>query len=167
MHRVAVIGATGFAGQELVRILARHPAATLTLATASQATSTPRKMPALARLWDGEVHPLDLEKVAASADVAFLALPEAASAEVAPVLLDKGLRVVDLSGAFRLRDDAIAAALVSGDRVDAGRRRVRSDRVRPRRDSNGTTRLEPWLLSDGGALVLAAVAPGRTARRVE
>ena len=107
MHRVAVIGATGFAGQELVRILARHPAATLTIATASQATSTPRKMPALARLWDGEVHPLDLEKVAASADVAFLALPEAASAEVAPVLLDKGLRVVDLSGAFRLRDDAI------------------------------------------------------------
>jgi N-acetyl-gamma-glutamyl-phosphate reductase len=106
MHRVAVIGATGFAGQELVRILSRHPAATLTMGTSSQASSAPRKLPALAKIWAGEVRPLDLDQVAASADAAFLALPEAASAEIAPVLLDRGLRVVDLSGAFRLRDDA-------------------------------------------------------------
>ena len=115
MHRVAVIGATGYAGQELVRILARHPAVDLTLATASQATSTPRQLPALARVWDGEVRPLDLDTSRAEADVAFLALPEAASAEVAPALLDAGLRVVDLSGAFRLRDGRRADALVSGD----------------------------------------------------
>jgi N-acetyl-gamma-glutamyl-phosphate reductase len=106
MHRVAVVGATGFAGQELVRILARHPDAELTIATASQATSAPRKLPALARLWTGEVRPLDVAQVTAAADVAFLALPEAASAEIAPQLLAKGLRVVDLSGAYRLRDDA-------------------------------------------------------------
>jgi len=104
MHRVAVVGATGFAGQELVRILARHPGAQLAIATGSQANSTPRKLPALARLWDGDVRPLDLEQVAASAAVAFLALPEAASAEVAPALLEKGLRVIDLSGAFRIVD---------------------------------------------------------------
>ncbi len=53
--RVAIAGATGFAGQELVRILARHPAVTLTTAMSSAATSTPRPMPALARIWDGEV----------------------------------------------------------------------------------------------------------------
>lgn len=105
MNRVAVIGATGYAGQELVRILARHPVAQLTLATASQATSAPRRLPALARIWDGEVRPLDLARVPEAADVAFLALPEAASAEIAPALLDAGMRVVDLSGAFRLRDD--------------------------------------------------------------
>jgi N-acetyl-gamma-glutamyl-phosphate reductase len=105
MYRVAVIGATGYAGQELVRILARHPHADLTLATASQASSAPRKLPALAKRWHGEVRPLDLAAVYAGADVAFLALPEAASAEVAPKLLDAGLRVVDLSGAFRLRDE--------------------------------------------------------------
>jgi len=106
MYRIAVIGATGFAGQELVRILARHPRTTLTVATASQATSTPRKLPALARLWDGDVRPLDLNVVTAEADGAFLALPEAASAEIAPALLAAGLRVVDLSGAFRLRESA-------------------------------------------------------------
>lgn len=108
-YRVAVIGATGYAGQELVRLLARHPAAELTLATASQATSAPRRLPALARLWDGEVRPLNLSQVAGEAEIAFLALPESASAEVAPTLLDAGLRVVDLSGAFRLRDDATRA----------------------------------------------------------
>lgn len=106
MYRVAVVGATGYAGQELVRILARHPAVNLSIATASQATSTPRRLPALARIWNGQVEPLDLDRVTQEAEVAFLALPEAASAEVAPGLLKAGLRVVDLSGAFRLRDDA-------------------------------------------------------------
>jgi N-acetyl-gamma-glutamyl-phosphate reductase len=106
MYRVAIIGATGYAGQELVRLLARHPAVALMLATGSQATSAPRRLPALARVWDGEVRPLDLTSVMHEAEVAFLALPEIASAEVAPALLAAGLRVVDLSGAFRLRDAA-------------------------------------------------------------
>jgi N-acetyl-gamma-glutamyl-phosphate reductase len=104
MYRVAVIGATGYAGQELVRLLARHPHAQLKVATASQATSAPRRLPALARIWDEEVRPLDVAEVTSQADVAFLALPEAASAELAPALLSAGLKVVDLSGAFRLRD---------------------------------------------------------------
>ena len=103
MYTVAVVGATGYAGQELIRLLARHPAANLTVATGSQATSTPRRLPALARVWDGDVLPLDLERVVSNAEVAFLALPESASAEIAPKLLAAGLRVVDLSGAFRLR----------------------------------------------------------------
>jgi N-acetyl-gamma-glutamyl-phosphate reductase len=89
----------------LVKLLARHPNVQLTVATASQSTSAPRRLPALARIWNGEVRPLDLQQVAREADVAFLALPEGASAEVAPALLAAGLRVVDLSGAFRLRDD--------------------------------------------------------------
>lgn len=104
MYRVAVIGATGYAGQELVRLLARHPRAKLTVATGSQSTSTPRRLPALARIWNGEIRPLDIAEVTAQADVAFLALPEAASAELAPSLLAAGLKVVDLSGAFRLKD---------------------------------------------------------------
>jgi len=107
--RVAIVGATGYAGQELVRLLARHPHASLTMATASQATSTPRRLPALARLWEGEVVPLDAHAVIASAEVVFLALPEAASAEMGTLFLGAGRRVIDLSGAFRLRDDAARA----------------------------------------------------------
>ncbi len=103
--RVAVAGATGFAGQELIRLLARHPHVTIAAATGSQATSTPRSLPALKRIWDGTVVPLDPAALTGQADVVFLALPEAASADLAPVLLSAGLRVIDLSGAFRLRDE--------------------------------------------------------------
>jgi N-acetyl-gamma-glutamyl-phosphate reductase len=109
MYTVAIIGATGYAGQELVRLLAKHPQVTLTLATSSQATSTPRRLPALNRVWDGEVRPLDLAEVPTAAEIAFLALPEAASAEIAPTLLNAGMRVVDLSGAFRLHEQSARA----------------------------------------------------------
>ena len=104
--RVAIAGATGYAGQELVRILARHPAVTLTAAMSSGATSAPRPLPALNRIWEGTVTPLDVDQLVASADVVFLALPEAASAELAPKLLERGVRVIDLSGAFRIRAEA-------------------------------------------------------------
>lgn len=106
--RVAIAGATGFAGQELIRLLARHPRVSITAATGSQATSAARRLPALTKIWNGTVVPLD--PAALSADAVFLALPEAASAELAPALLDRGMRVIDLSGAFRLRDDAARAA---------------------------------------------------------
>jgi N-acetyl-gamma-glutamyl-phosphate reductase len=102
---VAVAGATGYAGQELVRILARHPAVTLTAAMSSGATSTPRPLPALARIWDEPVVPLDIERLVRDADIVMLALPESASAELAPQLLSRGVRVIDLSGAFRIRAD--------------------------------------------------------------
>ena len=104
--RVAVAGATGYAGQELVRLLARHPAVRLTEAMSSGATSAPQFRPALKRIWDGSVAPLDVERLAADADIIFLALPEAAAAEVGAALLHRDKRVIDLSGAFRIRSDA-------------------------------------------------------------
>jgi N-acetyl-gamma-glutamyl-phosphate reductase len=106
LARVAIAGATGYAGQELVRILARHPAVQLTDAMSSGATSAPRPLPALKRIWDGAVTPLDTDRLASAAEIVFLALPEAAAAEVGSVLLARGTRVIDLSGAFRLRGDA-------------------------------------------------------------
>lgn len=107
--RVGLAGATGYAGQELIRLLARHPRFVLTHATGSPAATATRRLPALARVWDGDVVPLDVPALAAASDVVFLALPEAASAELAPALLEAGCRVVDLSGAFRLRDDRARA----------------------------------------------------------
>jgi N-acetyl-gamma-glutamyl-phosphate reductase len=104
--RVAVGGATGYAGQELIKLLARHPVANLVMAMSSGADNKPRPMPALARVWDGTAEPLDVARLAEAAEVVFLALPEAVSAEVAPRLLEQGVRVIDLSGAFRISDDA-------------------------------------------------------------
>ena len=101
--RVAVAGATGYTGQELLRILSKHPAVTITAATSSGATAA-RKLPALSHLFKGEITPLDPPALAKLADVVFLALPDKAAAELAPMLVDQGVRVIDLSGAFRLRD---------------------------------------------------------------
>ena len=107
--RVAVAGATGYTGQELLRLLARHPAVRLTLATSSGAASSARRLPALARLWDGAITPLEPDALKREADLVFLALPDMAAAEIAPTLVDEGVRVIDLSGAFRLRDQAVRA----------------------------------------------------------
>src|SRR5499427_9518351 len=104
--RIAIAGATGYTGQELLRILARHPATTIVAATSSGAQSAARRLPALAHLWDGEVTPLVPEALAAEADIVFLALPDKTAAALAPALVDAGVRVIDLSGAFRLRDGA-------------------------------------------------------------
>src|SRR2546423_11258163 len=78
--RVAVAGATGYTGQELLRILSRHPAVAITAATSSGAASPagPRKLPALGRLFTGEITPLDPPSLANVADVVFLALPDKA-----------------------------------------------------------------------------------------
>jgi N-acetyl-gamma-glutamyl-phosphate reductase len=104
--RVGVAGATGFAGQELVRLMARHPYARITAAMASSASSPARTLPALDRIWEGTIVPFDLAALADATDVVFLSLPEDVAAPVAPALLDRGVRVIDLSGAFRLRDEA-------------------------------------------------------------
>jgi len=106
--RVAIAGATGYTGQELLRLLARHPAVRIAAATSSGATAT-RKLPALARLWNGTITPLEPGALARDVDLVFLALPDKAAAELAPALVDAGVRVVDLSGAFRLRDTATRA----------------------------------------------------------
>ncbi len=103
--RVAIAGATGYAGQELLRLLARHPGVRLTAAMSSGGET--RRLPSLARIWDGEVRPLDVEALGRENDVVFLCLPETAAARVGAELVGRGIRVIDLSGAFRLRDDGL------------------------------------------------------------
>src|SRR4051812_43374816 len=106
--RVAVAGATGYTGQELLRLLSRHPHVSLVAATSSGATAT-RKLPALSRIFTGTIVPLDAGQLARDADLVFLALPDVAAAELAPRFADAGVRVIDLSGALRLRDGALRA----------------------------------------------------------
>jgi N-acetyl-gamma-glutamyl-phosphate reductase len=101
--KVGVAGATGYSGVELLRLLARHPAARIVAAMGAPGAE-PRYVPSLRRVWDAPVNGLDLDALAASTDAVFLALPDHAAAEVAPPLVARGKRVFDLSGAFRLRD---------------------------------------------------------------
>jgi N-acetyl-gamma-glutamyl-phosphate reductase len=104
--RVGVAGATGYAGIELLRRLARHPYADIRFAMASGASEA-KRLPSLARIWDAPVAPLDADRLGAETDAVFLALPETLAAELGPALAKRGPRVFDLSGAFRLRDAEI------------------------------------------------------------
>lgn len=88
-----------------MRRLAKHPGADLTVAMASSASEA-RRIPALARIWDEPVQPLDVEALA-TRDAVFLALPETLSAELGPTIASKGARVFDLSGAYRLRESDV------------------------------------------------------------
>jgi N-acetyl-gamma-glutamyl-phosphate reductase len=102
-----VIGASGYSGGELVRLLLGHPFVAVTrVGGASSAGS---------RL--GEIHPhlrgipaaelmLEAAEEIAGVDLAFFALPHGRSAELAPGLLDAGTRVIDLAGDFRLQASA-------------------------------------------------------------
>ena len=77
---VAVAGATGYAGQELLRLLARHPAVSIAAAMSSgTASASARPLPALAHLWDGAIQPLSHDALR-QADLVFLALPDTAAA---------------------------------------------------------------------------------------
>ncbi len=114
-QRVAVVGATGYAGFELARLLLRHPEIakpTFYLREGPQAPPKPVNclsdiFPQLRGWGEAPCRPFSVEGVAASgASVAFLATPHEASIEMVPRLLAAGLRVVDLSGAFRFRDGA-------------------------------------------------------------
>lgn len=102
--KVGIAGASGFAGQELLRLLAGHPHVRITAAMSSSPDGPPRTLPALARIWDGTIEPFSPAKLADESEVVFLALPEEAAAQLAPELVERGVRAIDLSGAFRLRD---------------------------------------------------------------
>lgn len=110
MTRIAVLGASGYAGGELVRLLAGHGGAEVTFLGAKDAVG--RRLaevhPHLASLPIAacELEPIDAVAVGAVADVAFSALPNGTSATLVPALLDSGLRVVDLAGDFRLSAEA-------------------------------------------------------------
>lgn len=102
--RIGIAGATGYGGQELLRLAARHAAVEVTVAMSSGSGEGVQGLPALAGIWDGCIEPFSIDLLADRADVVFLGLPDTVSAELAPALLARGRRVFDLSGAFRLRD---------------------------------------------------------------
>jgi len=110
--RVAVVGATGYAGMELAKILLRHP---LTRRSTFFLRGEHADVKCLAQLipqlrgWgEAPCQPFSVDAVVKSgAQAVFLSTPHEASLETAPELLAAGMRVIDLSGAFRFHDGDI------------------------------------------------------------
>jgi N-acetyl-gamma-glutamyl-phosphate reductase len=106
--RVGIIGVTGYTGMELARLLAAHPAFRLTFATSRSKTGKRlgEHHPFLAKTPNAElvISPPDARRAAELCDLVFLALPHGEAMCFAGEVHDQGLRVVDLSADFRLRD---------------------------------------------------------------
>ena len=114
MNRVktAIVGASGYTGMELLRLLLIHPGVELVAATSRQEAgkSLAAVFPRFRKAAGAELAFMEPEPdaiAATGAELAFLALPHGVAAEIARALLDRGLRVIDLSADFRLRDAAI------------------------------------------------------------
>ncbi len=106
--RVAVLGASGYSGLELLRILLRHPEAELVALTSEQRAGEALgdAFPSLRGLCALRLEAADPADLARRCDVAFTALPHAASAPAVAGLREGGTRVIDLSADFRLGDRA-------------------------------------------------------------
>jgi N-acetyl-gamma-glutamyl-phosphate reductase len=122
---VAVLGSTGYAALELIRILLRHPRVAITALTTRDETG-PRVSqvhPSLTGQLDLRCENLSPEQVAERAEFVFCALPHAASFAVVPPLLAAGARVVDLSADYRLSDPAVYREWYGVEHADAERMR--------------------------------------------
>ena len=105
MIKAAVLGATGYAGIELVRLLTSHPDVSLEIlgSKSFKGEKINEIYRNLSHVLEKECTEVDLDEVS-KCDVAFCALPHGASKEVIPALVERGLKVIDLSGDFRYDD---------------------------------------------------------------
>jgi N-acetyl-gamma-glutamyl-phosphate reductase len=104
--RVAVLGATGYAGVELLRILIHHPRVSLAAVTSQQFAGkrVSEIYPSLVGQCDLVLEEIEPGRIAPRIDLAFAALPHETSMDVVADLMERGKRVIDLSADFRLRD---------------------------------------------------------------
>ncbi|MCB9604418.1 MAG: N-acetyl-gamma-glutamyl-phosphate reductase [Sandaracinus sp.] len=104
--RAAIVGATGYTGAELARLLIAHPYFELGPLVGHSKAGQPIEdvLPSLAGLVPGDVAPFDADTIADAAELAFCALPHGASAPTVAALRERGLPVFDLSADFRLTD---------------------------------------------------------------
>jgi len=109
MIRVAIIGASGYTGAESIKILLRHSEAELTYLTAlpEECGAVEDIFPQFKGRCDLQIEPLDIDKLSQLADVALCCLPHKVSMGFVPKLLDAGLKVIDFSADYRLKDIAI------------------------------------------------------------
>ena len=106
MTKVAIIGASGYTGVELARILCNHPHSTLTTVTSRQyeGQALSRVFPNLFKKVDLICENLSPEELCSRADLFFTAVPHKTAMDIVPTLLAAGKKVVDLSADFRIRD---------------------------------------------------------------
>jgi N-acetyl-gamma-glutamyl-phosphate reductase len=106
MIQVAIIGASGYTGAESIKILLQHNEAKLTYLTAlpEECGAVEDIFPQFKGRCPMQIEPLDLDKLSEKADVALCCLPHKVSMGFVPKLLDAGLKVLDFSADYRIKD---------------------------------------------------------------
>lgn len=109
MLNVAIVGASGYTGLELIRLLHCHPEVAVTCLTSEQSAGKPisEVFPTLRGRCDIVLENLEPVRISEKADIIFTALPHKAAMEVVPTFLKLGKRVIDLSADYRLSDPAV------------------------------------------------------------
>ncbi len=103
--KVAILGGSGYTAVELIKILLRHPHAAITVVTSRQAEHIADLHPSLLGRLNLRCEPFDAESLQSKGvQAAFCCLPHGTSMESIPPLLAQGIRVIDLSADYRLRD---------------------------------------------------------------
>ena len=108
--KVGVIGASGYTGGELLRLLSNHPQVTISKIISSEKSAgreITELFPHLSSLFSLTLEPLEPETLAKQTDLVFLALPHTESLQTAVTLLELGIPVIDLSADFRLKDASV------------------------------------------------------------
>ncbi len=106
---IAILGATGYTGLELIRLLNGHPAVEIAFISSERSAGLPvsRVHPQLTGVVDQMLESLVPDRIPSGIKLAFLALPHGSSAAVVPELLSRGISVIDLSADYRLKDPAL------------------------------------------------------------
>ncbi|MBD1907183.1 N-acetyl-gamma-glutamyl-phosphate reductase [Trichocoleus sp. FACHB-90] len=117
---VGIVGASGYGGVQLVRLLKEHPGVELVYLGGESSAGKPFSdlYPHLGHCVDLNIEPLDLDTIASRCKVVFLSLPNGLAYQMAPALVAKGCKVLDLSADYRFFDLETYQSWYGGDRAD-------------------------------------------------
>jgi len=118
--RVGIVGASGYGGVQLVRLLLDHPRIEIAYIGGNSSAGKPFAdlYPHLEHRFNLEVEPIEVETIAARCQVVFLSLPNGLACDLAPELLARGLKVLDLSADYRFKDLATYTSWYRKQRAD-------------------------------------------------
>ena len=117
---VGIIGASGYGGVQLVRLLMDHPGVEVVYLGGDSSAGKPfaELYPHLGHRVDLMIEPIDLDKIASCCDAVFISLPNGLAYQIAPTLLSKGLKVLDLSADYRFSNLDTYKTWYGGERHD-------------------------------------------------
>lgn len=106
MVKVGIIGANGYGGVELLRLLKQHPCVSVekTISHSTQGCKLTEQYPHLNNVYEMTLEKIDIEGIARNVDLLFFATPSGVSKEIIPLFLEREIKCIDLSGDFRLKN---------------------------------------------------------------